>query len=106
MKITTKYQTELPNGQVLTADSINQLEKMYDEETNQKPEQQNITIEFPVVLEADDYHEFRSHQKLLEKLTKKEISYRELGYGDNGYSAVFWIGKVEPVQLIEVFMGS
>ena len=106
MKInkTTTYSTTLANGKVLTASSEEELNKLYETETNVK--KQTLEVKFPIVLIASDYHEFKEMQELLSEVTKEEISFREFE-NECCYSAVFWVGKAEPLetkQLIEEFL--
>jgi len=95
------YKTSLPNGETITASSEEELKKLYVSKT--RPERQEVTIEFPLVLTASDYHEFDSHQELLEEITGKKISYKEFDGDENdaSYVAVFWIGEAEPKEEIK-----
>lgn len=72
----------------------------------------NVKNMFPLVINAQDYHEFNSYQFNFE-INDIKVKFEECGYGCpsyfskyfkkypglRGYIAVFWVGK-KPIELI------
>jgi len=60
----------------------------------------NVKISEYWVEVADDYHEFKNIEYLLNKIgINRKIKYQELGFYNGCYNAVFWIGK-KPIDFI------
>ena len=60
----------------------------------------NVKIPEYWVEVADDYHEFKNIEYLLNKIgINRKIKYQELGFYNGCYNADFWIGK-KPIDFI------
>lgn len=98
------YSTKLPNGKVITANSQEELEELWNSYLVQP---QKVTVSFPIILEADDYHEFSTYASALEALVDPiEVSYEELNSDDieteYSYVAIFFLGRTKPPEADEL----